>query len=832
MRRFPCLTFWRVVFLAMLGAGVYSLAMRFLYGLGATIGMNDAYPWGLWIGFDVLCGVGLSAGAFAIAAMVYVFRLEKYRSILRATVLTAFLGYLMVIASLLCDLGLPYRIWHPLFMRNLHSPLFEVAMCVMFYTFVLALEFSPAVLERFGLQAPLRLLHSISLPLVIIGVLLSTLHQSSLGTLFLIVPNKLHGLWYSPLLPAFFFVSAIGAGLSMVIFESYMSHRAFGTSLHRDILQGLAKASAIVLLVGLTARLADLFVRGNIGLMMEGSLESRMFLLEIILGAALPIALYLSPRVRQSRTGLYLTAILVLCGFVLNRLNVSITGLQRHVGQVYFPTWMEVAITVFIVACGFKVFGLMVRYLPVFPSPGEVARHEAAYVPLQTVRGASRPMGTPIATPAGFAFLSGLAMVFALAAILEQSNAISPISLAPSQPDAVRMKAVSLRIAGKPLRVPENQHFTPSEMSPGPVVFRHATHVKGHRIACETCHADLFPMSRPASVGQGHTIEMMDKCRSCHNGEAAFEIRQGCGFCHSKQADSIIAAVTARQVAPPADFQFAGQRKSPGPVPFSHRRHLTHTNGECTTCHPTRFGMVSPQSGLLTMAAMRQGGGCGSCHNGRNAFTIASDCALCHRSGVTPPRQSVARVNRVPEDRVLRAVHSPGAVKFSHRSHLSHGAACVTCHHAVFPMTDSPALHMKVMKAGQQCGTCHNGRDAFTVAADCGLCHEPQTKPTLREKEDAVASSNEQLTPADYKFPTGKKSPGAVTFSHSKHLKVAQGRCTECHQTLFPMRRPEEGTSPMKKMLEGQQCGACHNGKRAFASDDDCSRCHAMGDEG
>ncbi|MBI3911773.1 MAG: Ni/Fe-hydrogenase cytochrome b subunit [Armatimonadetes bacterium] len=822
MRPRPSITFWRAMLIIILGAGIYSLVARFVYGLGATTALSDAYPWGLWIGFDVLCGVGLSAGGFTLAAMVYVFRLEKYRAILRASLLTAFLGYLLVIVSLLCDLGLPYRIWHPLIMGNLHSPLFEVAMCVMFYTGVLALEFSPALLERLGLQTPLRWIHAAIVPLVITGVLLSTLHQSSLGTLFLIVPNKLHGLWYSPLLPLFFFVSAVGAGLSMVIFESYLSHRAFGTGVHRDILQGLAKASAGVLLLGLAIRLADLLARGKAGLVLEGSLESRMFLLEVALGSVLPIAFYLTPRVRGDRTGLFLAALLALCGFVLNRLNVSFTGVQRSAGQAYFPTWMEMAITIAIIACGFLAFGMAARYLPVFPSPQEGSEEGVSYAPLLRNRPAGHPGEAPIATPAGIAFLSGLAMFFALAAIFVRANeaAASPSGrLGPSFP---RLQEVAARMATVPLRVPAEQRFPQGAVSPGTVVFRHATHVNGQHLACETCHAELFLMSRPASAGAGHTIDTMDRCQSCHNGVDAFEVRDGCGFCHSSGSGITVSSVTARQIAPPADFQFTSQKQSLGPVPFSHRQHLAHVNDECTACHPALFGMVAPENGPLKMPAMRQGEGCGKCHNGRDAFTVATDCALCHRGSSPSPGGAVAHVNRVPEDRVRRVQAAPGPVTFSHRAHLSRGGTCSTCHPALFGMVSSPDLRMASMKEGRQCGFCHNGKEAFTVASDCGLCHATPRKPTVRP----VASSNAQAAPADYRFPTGEGSPGAVTFSHARHRGYTENGCAGCHSRLFPMRRPESGACTMAKMGGGQQCGACHNGTRAFALED-CLRCHA-----
>ncbi|MGH8459838.1 MAG: NrfD/PsrC family molybdoenzyme membrane anchor subunit, partial [Nevskiales bacterium] len=195
--RWPHLTFWQWVFWLVMLGGLYATGVRVVYGLGGSTNLSDQFPWGLWIGFDILCGVGLAAGGFTLAAIVHIFNIERYKPILRATILTAFLGYLLVIVALLFDQGRPYRIWHALIMWNPRSVMFEVAWCVMLYTTVLALEFVPVVFERLGWQRPLRWMRAVAIPLVIAGVILSTLHQSSLGSLYLIVPNKLYPLWYS-----------------------------------------------------------------------------------------------------------------------------------------------------------------------------------------------------------------------------------------------------------------------------------------------------------------------------------------------------------------------------------------------------------------------------------------------------------------------------------------------------------------------------------------------------------------------------------------------------------------------------------------------------------
>ncbi|HET6180086.1 MAG TPA: Ni/Fe-hydrogenase cytochrome b subunit [Candidatus Sulfotelmatobacter sp.] len=368
-------TFWKLVFFFLMAAGLYATFIRFTQGLGASTNLNDQFPWGIWVSFDVLCGVMLAAGGFTLTAAVHILNVKRLHSIIRPTILTAFLGYILVSAALMFDLGKPYNIWHPLIMRNPHSVMFEVAYCVMLYTTVLALEFSPIVLERFNLQKPLKIVRTILIPLVIFGVILSTLHQSSLGTLYLIVPEKLHPFWYSPLLPVFFFLSAIAVGLAMTIFESSLSSKHFGLQLELPVLQELGRVLVVVLGVYAILRFEDLANRGALKLTVHPGYEMYLFWLEISLAIILPLALLLQPKVRSSANGLYFAAVLVVLGFITNRMNVSITGFEGSTGVRYFPKWSELAVTGMIIAAGFALFGLAVKYLPIFPK--EEPAHES-----------------------------------------------------------------------------------------------------------------------------------------------------------------------------------------------------------------------------------------------------------------------------------------------------------------------------------------------------------------------------------------------------------------------------------------------------------------------
>ena len=363
--------FWEGVFavVLLLFAGV--TVLRFSRGLGAVTNLSDKFPWGLWVGFDVLCGVGLAAGAFTLTAIVHIFNLRRFEPIVRPTVLTGFLGYLLVIAGLMFDLGQPWRIWHALVFWNPHSVMFEVAWCVMLYTTVLAVEFSPIVLERFQFDRLRRVLHAVTTPLVIAGVILSTLHQSSLGSLYLIVPSKLHPLWYTPLLPYLFLVSAVGAGIGMTILESYLSERAFGRRLEMDLLEPLARGMVVALGVYGLVRIIIISKNGALVTLLHPGYEGRMFLFEFIVGVVLPVGLLLVERVRTHPTGLVVSSLFAVLGFVINRLNVSVTGMEGAAGVQYVPSWMEISVSLGLVGLGFALFAVAVRYLPVFPEPGE-----------------------------------------------------------------------------------------------------------------------------------------------------------------------------------------------------------------------------------------------------------------------------------------------------------------------------------------------------------------------------------------------------------------------------------------------------------------------------
>ena len=370
--KLPRFTVWSSIATILITAGVYAAIARFTLGLGATTNLTDEFPWGLWIGFDFL-GIGLAAAGFTIVAAVHLFHATDYEPIVRPAILTAFIGYLLVVFVLVIDLGRPDHFWHPLVMWNPHSVMFEITWCVILYTTVLSLEFAPIVLEKFNLHAPIKWIHTFSLPFMILGVLLSTLHQSSFGSLYLIVPNRLNPLWYSPLLPVLFFISCIASGISMVILETLILSRNNRLMLSVTLRENLAKITAVALAVYLVVRFQDLLGRGGLHEMMHLGYHGVAFWGEILIGFVIPFILLMFKGVRTTRRGLYAATLMVLVGFAANRMNTSITGLEIWPTRTYFPSIMEVLVMLGIAAVGFTAFALIAGYLPIFSGEGTKA---------------------------------------------------------------------------------------------------------------------------------------------------------------------------------------------------------------------------------------------------------------------------------------------------------------------------------------------------------------------------------------------------------------------------------------------------------------------------
>ena len=345
-----------------LGVAIY----RWFVGLGATTNLTDGRGWGIWISFDMMSGIGLAAGAFTVAAIVYIFNLKKFYPIVRPSILTGFISYILAAFTLLVDLGQPQRIWHLLIYGNIHSPLFEIGWCVMLYTTVLALEFSPIVFEALGWKAPLKLLRAITIPLIIAGVTLSTLHQSTLGTMMTILPYRIHPLWYSPLLPVYYYLTAIAAGLGMTVFESYHSARTYGYPFEIKLVASLTKAIPYVLGLYMLIRVGELLITGKYLHLLEGGFPSIMYVIEMVGGVLIPFIFFADSKVRNDINGIAWAAFYVMGGLIINRMNTALVFME---GDFYLPSWSELAVSIGLTCLGLIMYDLAVRFLPMFPEP-------------------------------------------------------------------------------------------------------------------------------------------------------------------------------------------------------------------------------------------------------------------------------------------------------------------------------------------------------------------------------------------------------------------------------------------------------------------------------
>jgi Ni/Fe-hydrogenase subunit HybB-like protein len=386
--------FWTpgvVVLACLAAAGAVAIAARFIGGIGYVSNLTTARPWGIWIGIDVASGVALAAGGFTTAFLAHILGRHYYEPVVRPALLTALLGYTFVVLGLLVDIGRSWAIWKPMIHWNLTSVLFEVAMCVMLYLNVLYIEFLPIVAERFkgrvNLPGPLavlngpidgllglaeRFLDKTMWVFIIAGVVLSCMHQSSLGSLMLVAPTKLHPLWYTPILPLLFLTSAIAVGYPMVIFEATLATSSMKLDSEMPILTPLSRITVFTLGLYLLLKMGDMVVRGTYVYLLDGTAQSNAFLVELLLGVVVPWLMLLSPAVRRSRPLLFSAAAMVVGGVLLNRVNVFVVGYRPPVSEAnYFPSVAEMLVTVGLVSALMLLYRFCVTYLPVLSKPKE-----------------------------------------------------------------------------------------------------------------------------------------------------------------------------------------------------------------------------------------------------------------------------------------------------------------------------------------------------------------------------------------------------------------------------------------------------------------------------
>lgn len=352
-------------------AGVVAGLGRLLLGLGATTALSDGYSWGIWIAFDFVL-IAFAGAGFTMAAVAHVLRLHQFEPAVRPAILTGLMGYTAVLLLLVLDLGRPDRFYNFILFWNFHSPLFEISFCVLLYTTVLVLETAPFLLERLGWKKWVGRLHRATAVIAIIGVTLSSLHQSTLGTLYLNMPHRLDALWYSPILPLLFFISSIMAGLSLAMIAYAVSSTILGRRVKAGILHGLATGAAWVTLFYLGLKLADLGWRGEWPALFSFDALSQLLWLELGLGAIVPAVLLLSPVLRSHRWSQWLGAGLIMFGVLMNRFNATMFGQTPPPGTpAYTPHLMEWLSTLGIIAGAMLAWYVGVKLLVIFEGKGE-----------------------------------------------------------------------------------------------------------------------------------------------------------------------------------------------------------------------------------------------------------------------------------------------------------------------------------------------------------------------------------------------------------------------------------------------------------------------------
>jgi Ni/Fe-hydrogenase subunit HybB-like protein len=371
--RGPWLTPFNIISIPTIIAGLVILYFRFTLGLGSVTNLSQQYPFGFWIGFDVMTGVALAGGAYVVCFVVYVLRLEKYHCIVKVTVLNGLLAYIFYSGALVLDLGRPWHIINPIIGNSFgyNSVLFLVSWHFLLYMTVLFVEFSPTIAEWAHWKKLQTFLSSLTLGAVIIGITLSMLHQSGVGAMFLMAKPKIHPLWYSEYIPLLYFVSSIFAGLSMIIFEGTISSKIFSSLIgpkshhsHNDIVLGLAKGAAITMFVYYFF-LAFIFMHGDKWKLINTS-WGYWYLVEVIGFVLVPCFMF-AYGVRNKTFGVIrVAAVMTIFGVILNRQNICLIAYNWNLANKYYPSWQEIVVTLMVVFVEIWVFRWIVTRMNVF----------------------------------------------------------------------------------------------------------------------------------------------------------------------------------------------------------------------------------------------------------------------------------------------------------------------------------------------------------------------------------------------------------------------------------------------------------------------------------
>lgn len=656
------------LFWALALAGLVAGLFRMWFGLGATTNLSDAVPWGLWKVLNMVAGVAISTSGFTIGFLVYVCRLERFRPLMKPAILVAFLGYGCSCAALLFDIGLPHRFWHPLVMWNEHSFLFEVFWCVTLYFTICTIELAPIIFERLRAEKIARFLHKIAFGVVVVGISLSSLHHSSLGSIFLVTPQRLHELWYTPLLPVLFIVSAMGAGLMFIVLVKILYARiydresVFGpeapqcdlnvltsakpravtvTGPDMPMLTRLASIAGGILGLYLVLQILNLIISGSWRALFAGTWESWLFSFELLITAIIPVLIVAIPQTRRSPFALGTAALLAPAGLALNRLDVGIFGYFRDAGVVYFPSLAEWALSIGVVAAAGLVFLFLVENFAVFNGQWQTRR---------AAPGLFRASFDSFSRVSTAALSSGIERSTLIAVIvlpLAWALMYPPFAGAPDE--AVR-PAAGIDVMRASLRIDGNLGNVATD-------FPHAAHQErlGGEESCQTCHHISLPndqntpcfrchqqMVRPTQIFD-HKYHQLAVAQS-EELSGIFPANQSCAVCHTdgeaKSADNAKRCLECHR----KDTQWADEYDEDTDLTWA-VSYMEAMHGKCVTCHETE-GANLARPNLAD---------CSTCHSTLTPGTPGIPGAASVAGG-TPPAGLAYFTNASSADELTAAV--------------------------------------------------------------------------------------------------------------------------------------------------------------------------------
>jgi len=585
-------------------AGLVAGVGRMLFGLGVSTNMTDGLPWGAWKIVNMVAGAALATGGFITACVIYIFKMEKYRPMARIGITVGFLGYGSSLFALLFDIGLPHRFWHPFFMWNEHSFLFEVFWCVSCYWGVTALEMLPVVTERLPLPRITHFFHEIALPFIVLGITLSTMHHSSLGSLFMVSPTRLHPLWYTTWIPVEFFTSAMGAGMSVLVFITIACSWLYGKGRNMPLITGMAKGSAALLLVYAVIKAADFTVHNKWSYVVGGNVswETYVWLIESALFVAIPVLIYLAPKTRNSAEWLTAGSLSAAVGLVMHRVDTGIVGYFRDAGQVYYPSLSEIFLSTGVFAAAGLFFLFLTEHFYVLESPEECAVPEAGGHPDKAPQWTKEEFISVFTSENALRASIIIVIVIPLAIIAMRNQATGPFHykaqpvLAPTALDPLRdTLVIDGDRKGELAHFPHRFHQEELGGEESCEKCHHLDMPKDQATACHRCHKDMglassiFDHEYHQRYYGGNT-----SCKECHDPDKPKgpENAKACIECHLEDMDGM--------------EKYAGGD-------FNHLApsYKDAMHGTCLTCHRLHERLLPEEDPSETYSI----GNCKRCHD-------------------------------------------------------------------------------------------------------------------------------------------------------------------------------------------------------------------------